>query len=209
MAKKNNIYINTIHCGSYEEGVRGFWQDGAFVGDGKYFNIDANQKVRYIDTPYDDKIAIYNSQLNTTYMNYSEQGSSYKIKQERQDVLSEGISKANAVERSVSKTKDKAYDNSHWDLVDNYKKDKDFHKKIKKADLPKELKGKTDDEIKEIAESKLQERNKIQKEIEVLAKKRQEFITEKSKESGEKQDDLGKAIEKSILEIGGKKGYKL
>lgn len=207
-ARKNNIYINTIYCGNYEEGIRGLWQDGAITGGGKYFNIDANQKVQYIDTPYDTQISAYNSKLNETYINYDQKGSSYKIKQVRQDALSEGISMANKVERSVCKTKEKAYDNSHWDLVDNYKKDKDFHKKINKEELPTELKGKSDDELKKIAETKLQDRTKIQKEIETLAKKRQEFIDKKQKESGGKQDDLGKAIEKSILEIGSKKGYK-
>jgi von Willebrand factor type A domain len=207
-AQNNNIYINTIFCGNYDEGVRTFWQDGATLGNGKYFNIDANQKVRHIDTPYDDEIAKYNLKMNDTYYNYSVQGSVYKEKQVKQDQLSETISKANAIERSVSKIKEKVYDNSHWDLVDNYKKDKDFVKKIKKSELPEELKNKSELEIKAFADKKLKEREIIQSDIEKLAKKRQEYIDQKSKASSEKADDLGKSIEKSILEIGKRKGYK-
>jgi hypothetical protein len=207
-AQNNNIYINTIFCGNYEDGIRTFWQDGATLGNGKYFNIDANQRVKHLDTPYDDEIAKYNLKMNETYFNYSVQGSVYKQKQIKQDQLSETISKANAIERSVSKTKENAYDNSHWDLVDNYKKDKDFVKKIKKSELPEELKNKTEAEIIAFADKKLKEREILQLGIEKLAKKRQEYIDQQSKTSGDKTDDLGKSIEKSILEIGKKKGYK-
>lgn len=206
-AMKNNIYINTIFCGNYEEGIRTFWQDGATIGNGKYFNIDANQKVRYIDTPYDDEIAKYNLKMNDTYYNFSVQGVVYKEKQVRQDQLSESVSKSNAVIRGVSKTKDKAYDNSHWDLVDNYKKDKDFTKKIKKSELPEELKNKSDAELKAFAEKKLKEREVIISEIEKLAKKRQDYIDQQTKSATDKTDDLGKSIEKSIIEIGKKNGY--
>jgi hypothetical protein len=119
------------------------------------------------------------------------------------------LSKANLVERTVSKSKAEAYDNSHWDMVDNYKKDKDFHKKIKKEDLPVELKGKSEIEIKAIAEQKLAEREKLQKEISELAIKRQKFIDVEMNKRSENTDDLGVAMEKSILEIGKKKGYKI
>jgi hypothetical protein len=44
LAVSKNVFVNTIHCGSYEEGVRGFWKDGADVGEGKYFHIDYSIK---------------------------------------------------------------------------------------------------------------------------------------------------------------------
>jgi hypothetical protein len=131
------------------------------------------------------------------------------IKKNKQDEMSASVSGANAVERTVSKSKTNAYDNSHWDMVDNYKKDKDFYKKIKKEDLPAELKGKSEAEIKKIAETKLAEREKLQKDINELAQKRQKFIDVEMKKRGENSDDLGQAMEKSILEIGKKKGYKI
>lgn len=208
-ARKKGVYINTIHCGDYETGIREFWKDGADLGEGKYFNIDSNKKVVFIPTPYDEKISQCNAKLNDTYINFSSQGAIYKEKQNKQDEMSASVSGANAVERTVSKSKTNAYDNSHWDMVDNYKKDKDFYKKIKKEDLPAELKGKSEAEIKKIAETKLAEREKLQKDINELAQKRQKFIDVEMKKRGENSDDLGQAMEKSILEIGKKKGYKI
>ena len=120
------------------------------------------------------------------------------------------MSKENAVERSVAKTKAAAYRNESWDMVDKAESDKDFITKIKTEDLPSELKGKTKAEITKIVEQKTIERADLQKEISELAVKRQTFIDNELKNRGDSTtDDLGKAIEKSILEIGMKKGYTL
>lgn len=50
------------------------------------------------------------------------------------------------------------------------------------------------------------EREKIQKEISTLAKKRQEYIDNEMKKQ-KTQDDLGNAIATSIIELGKNKGY--
>lgn len=207
-AKSKNIYTNTIFCGSRDEGIQTFWQNGASLGDGKFFNIDSDRKVIYIETPYDIKISQYNSQLNDTYISYGSRGSEMKSKQALQDVNAESQSASNAVERAVSKSKKNAYKNDHWDLVDKVEKDKSYISSIREEELPSELKGKNKAEISKIVAQKSADRDKIQKEIEILAKKRQEFIDTETKKRGNIEgDDLGKAIEKSILEIGKKNGY--
>lgn len=209
-AKKKNIYINTIFCGNREEGIRTYWQDGAINGNGKYFNIDSNQKVIYITTPYDDKISDCNVKLNATYIGYGSRGYEKKSMQAVQDQNAVSISKENAVERSVAKTKAAAYRNESWDMVDKAESDKDFINKIKTEDLPSELKGKTKAEIAKIVAQKTKDRADLQKEISELAVKRQTFIDNELKNRGDSStDDLGKAIEKSILEIGKTKGYTL
>lgn len=209
-AKKKNIYINTIFCGNREEGIRTFWQDGATQGLGKYFNIDSNQKVVFIPTPYDDKISECNVKLNGTYISYGSKGMEKKRMQAVQDQNAASMSKANAVERSVAKTKSAAYKNESWDMVDKAESDKDFLGKIKNEELPAELQGKSKAEISKIVEKNSKDRANIQKEIAELAVKRQTFIDAELKKRGNSEsDDLGKAIEKSILEIGSKKGYTL
>lgn len=68
-AKNKNIYTNTIFCGNREKGIRSFWQNGANLGNGRYFNIDSNQKVIYIETPYDIKISnITLSSMTLTFL---------------------------------------------------------------------------------------------------------------------------------------------
>lgn len=204
-ALKNNIYINTIFCGSQSQGISFLWKDGADVGKGKYFNIDSNQAVQYIDTPYDVEISKCNDKINTTYIGYGKQGEAKKMNQEIQDKNAGSLSLANKTERSVSKSK-AVYKNESWDLVDKLKEDKDALKKIKKEELPKEFQNKTQEEIKVVIDNKTKERESIQKEIAVLAKKRQEFIDAAAKKS-KAQDDLGDAISTSIITLAKSKGY--
>jgi len=94
-------------------------------------------------------------------------------------------------------------------LVDKVEKDQSYISTLKEEDLPSELKGKTKAEITKIISQKSADREKIQREIEVLAKKRQDFINSEVKKRGNSdQDDLGKAIGKSIEEIAKKNGYR-
>ena len=209
-ATKKNIFINTIFCGDREEGILTYWQDGAKYGNGKYFNIDSNQKVLYIPTPFDDQISDRNAKINETYIGYGNKGSEKKNMQATQDQNAASMSKGIAVERSVTKSKKSAYKNESWDLVDKVESDKEYVSKIKNEDLPAELKGKSKPEIAKIVNQKSKDRSNIQKEIADLAVKRQNYIDAELKKRGDsKFDDLGKAIEKSILELGAKKGYTL
>lgn len=204
-ALKKGIYINTIYCGGAEEGIRGLWKDGADVGQGKYFNIDSNAKVRYIVTPYDDQISQCNVRLNKTYIGYGSKGVEKKMAQEVQDANAQSISGANYAERAVSKSK-AVYKNDSWDLVDKAKTDSKALDNLKKEELPAELKNKSKEEIKTIVTQKTKERESIQKEMEELSKKRQAFIDTESKKT-KSQDDLGNAITTSIHSVAKTKGY--
>ncbi|UKB85156.1 VWA domain-containing protein [Chryseobacterium sp. MEBOG06] len=209
-AKNRNIYTNTIFCGSREEGIQNLWQNGASIGSGKYFNIDSDRKVLYIETPYDIRISESNAKLNDTYIYYGSHGSEYKLKQIAQDKNAEIQSVSNLVERTVSKSKKNAYKNEHWDLVDRAEKDAGFIASVKESELPNELRGKSKDEIKKAVAIKSAEREKIQREIEMLSKKRQTYIDDEMKKRGtDNSDDLGKAMESSILELAKKNGYSL
>lgn len=209
-AKNKNIYTNTIYCGSREEGIQDLWQNGATTGGGKYFNIDSDKRVIYIETPYDTRISECNTKLNDTYIYYGNHGSEYKMKQITQDKNAEVQSVSSLVERTVSKSKKNAYKNEHWDLVDKAEKDENFITNMKPGELPDELKGKSKEEIKKAVSIKSAEREKIQKEIEELSKKRQIYINDEMKKRGtDDSDDLGKAIENSIQELAKKNGYSL
>jgi hypothetical protein len=204
-ALKNNIYVNTIFCGSQDEGLTLFWKDGADHGKGKYFNINSNEAVEYIETPFDDRITKCNEKMNSTYIGYGSIGESKKQNQVVQDKNAETVSKANYAERAVSKSKT-AYKNESWDLVDRVKQDKNAVSKIKKEELPEELRNKSTAEINAFVETKAKEREAIQKEITQLAKERQEYIDAEMKKKNVK-DDLGNAISTSIIAFAKQKGY--
>lgn len=204
-ALKNDIYVNTIFCGDKAEGISVLWKDGADHGKGKYFNIDSNQALQYIATPYDDEISKCDEKINKTYINYGSKGYEKKVNQAMQDQNAKKVSAANYTERAVSKSK-AVYKNESWDLVDKVKNDAAAISKIKKEELPAELQNKSAEEIKTFVAQKSKERETIQKEISVLAKKRQEYIDAESKKS-KKQDDLGNAINTSILGFAKVKGF--
>lgn len=206
-AKKNNIYINTIFCGNQKEGINTFWKNGSDLGNGKYFNIDSNLAIQYIETPFDDKITENNEKINKTYINYGVQGRMKKENQKTQDSNAMKVSKANATERSVSKSK-AVYKNESWDLVDKMKKDKNAVANAKKEELPEEYQNKSKEELTKIVEEKTIERETIQKEIIDLAKKRQEYINVESKKT-KLVDDLGNSINSSILIFAKAKGYSI
>jgi F0F1-type ATP synthase membrane subunit b/b' len=105
----------------------------------------------------------------------------------------------------VSKSKE-VYKNDSWDLVDKAKKDSKALDNLKEEELPAELKNKSKEEIKTIVAQKTKEREKIQKEMAELAKKRQEFIDNESKNT-KTQDDLGNAMATSIHSYAKAKGY--
>jgi len=204
-ALQNDIYVNTIFCGNKTEGINILWKDGADYGKGKYFNIDSNQAVQYIATPYDDEISKCDEKINKTYINYGSKGYEKKMNQNMQDQNAKKVSNANYTDRAVSKSK-AVYKNESWDLVDKVKDDAAAISKIKKEELPVELQNKSAEEIKTFVAQKSKERETIQKEISVLAKKRQEYIDSESKKN-KKQDDLGNAINTSILGFAKVKGY--
>lgn len=202
------IFINTIYCGPYDQGIREFWQDGATCSTGEYFNIDLDKAVVHISTPYDDKIRIYNDSLNATYYGYGLEGSYKKSNQVAQDVNAVGQSESVMAERAIVKSK-ASYSNASWDLIDAVDKGGKNIEDIKDEDLPEEFRGKTDDEKKDLFETKKADRERYQIEIGKLASDRQVFIDEEMKRRAEEGavDDFGSSVNQSILKKAESLGY--
>lgn len=204
-AKDNDVIVNTIYCGPYEQGVRELWHNGAELAMGKFFNIQQNTAVRYIATPYDDSIAKLNIRLNGTYLAYGSDGRMKKEKQSAQDNLAGAVAQENLVERTVAKSS-AAYINDSWDLVDYSLANVNALVELKKEDLPIELRGKTQEQMEEFLNQKRIERADVQVEIALLARKRQDYINENTK-ALEGQDDFGAAVLQSLIEIGMRKNF--
>jgi hypothetical protein len=200
------IVVNTIFCGSLQEGINTKWKDGADLTDGKYINIDQNQVVVDIETPFDADIIKLNSELNKTYIAYGSGGMDKKARQEVQDNNAYGESSTVSVNRAVSKSSG-AYVNSNWDLVDAVEDDKSALTKLDKEELPEEMKNMTDKEKEDFLKQKKDERQTIQNKIVTLNKKREDFINEKRKENSE-NSSLGSALIQTVREQAEEKNYK-
>ena len=209
IATSNNIFVNTIYCGDYNQGVKEFWRDGASCSGGDYFNINSDKKVVHIPTPYDNEIRSYNDSLNTTYVGYGHRGKRKMKMQMIQDNNAASQAGAVAVERTIVKSK-KSYNNSTWDIIDAVEEDgEEILDKLKIDDLPEELRGKSEKEIKKYIEIKRQKRVYYQKNIAELAKKREVFISEEmmKRSDNSEEDDFGTAVSKSVKERAKKLGY--
>lgn len=176
LAREKGVVVNAIFCGPFQEGVNTNWKDGADITGGSYMSIEQNRRTVYIASPYDDRISTLNDKLNETYVYYGSQGASKKEMQMTQDSNAGSYGEANKVERAVSKSSH-AYRNSSWDLVDAAKNDEKAIAEAREDELPMEMKGMNVAERKAYIDKKANEREKIQKEIQVLSKQRQEYIT--------------------------------
>ena len=175
LASDKGVVVNTIYCGPFEEGLRTSWKEGADMTGGSYMSIEQNKKTVYIPSPYDDRISALNEKLNNTYVYYGAQGASKKEMQAIQDSNAGSYGEANKLERAVSKSSH-AYRNSSWDLVDAAKEDESVVTKAREEELPQEMKGMSASERQTYIKNKSAERDAIQKEIQSLNRKRQEYL---------------------------------
>lgn len=181
LAHNKDVTVNTIFCGDYNQGISGYWKDGADLAHGDYMAINHNHTTTYVASPYDDQILQLNKKLNNTYVAYGSVGRQKMALQSEQDENAKGYSEANAVSRTVSKSSH-LYKNDTWDLVDAEKSKSFKYEDLKDSDLPAELKGKSKVEIKAYVAKKSEERNAIQEEIQKLNEKRRLYILQQQKD---------------------------
>lgn len=195
-AKEKDVIVNTIFCGNVRQGVSTKWKDGAVLTGGEYMAIDHNRQVVHIKTPYDKVIIELNGKLNNTYIGYGSRGMEKKAMQSMQDSNAAELQEAVAVKRTLSKSSS-YYKNASWDLVDAVEEEDLDVSKLKQEDLPKELKGKSEKEIKAYVSKKKTERTAIQSEIKAINAKRDAYIAKQSsQEKGELENALINAIKK-------------
>jgi hypothetical protein len=205
-AISKGIIINTIYCGSYDEGLNSFWKDGADLADGKYINIDSDQQIVHIETPFDDELVQLGQKINETYIAFGYEGNELKQRQKEQDANASNIAPSVMVERTITKGSGQ-YNNSTWDLVDAKKDGSLDLTKIPKDQLPKEMQSMTLDEQKKYIDEKAKEREKYQSRINELDKQRRDYIAKKVSENQE-DNTLDAAMLKMIRDQASKKNYK-
>ena len=205
-AISKGIIVNTIYCGNYDEGVQSFWKDGADLADGKYINIDSDQQIVHIETPFDNELVELGQKLNETYIAYGYEGDALKQRQEEQDANANNLSPSVMVERSITKGSGQ-YKNESWDLVDAKEKGSVDVANIPKDQLPKEMQNMTVEERNKYIEKKAKEREKYQNKINELDKQRRDYIAKKIAEKPE-DNTLDAAMLKIIREQASNKNYK-
>lgn len=198
-ATQKDIRINTIFCGDYQTGIDTDWQKGANIGNGKYFNIDQDEKVVHIPAPQDDELSELNSRLNSTYIPYGSLGTERYEKQSEQDSTASSYGIENLAKRVITKSS-KNYSNETWDLVDAIDKNKVNLEDVESELLPEEMRELSIEEQEQYIESKKAARQDLQAKIQELSKEREVFVAEKIKELGMEDNTLDHVISEMIQE---------
>jgi hypothetical protein len=196
-ALAKGIIINTIHCGSRQDGISGAWHDGAALGGGDFLVIDQDKVVAHIDAPQDKRIVELSSKLNETYIGWGAHRDEAARMQLKADVDAIANDERGAhVQRAVTKSSQN-YSNSGWDLCDAVKDKKVDITKLKNEELPENLRGKSVQELNKLVADATAKREQIQKEIQTLSKEREAHIADALK----KQADSGdKSLDQAMIE---------
>lgn len=180
-ALSRHIVVNTIHCGTRNEGISGSWHDGAALAEGKFMIIDQDRAVVHVEAPQDKEISNWSEQLNKTYLGYGQNWQQAAEKQTLADNDATANAKSGAcVSRAVTKSTSN-YCNSSWDLVDAARDGKVDPAKIPSKDLPAAMQAMTPEARVAHIENAAKNRATIQAKILELNKQREAYVAEELK----------------------------
>lgn len=179
----NGIVVNTIHCGDYQTGVSTKWKDGADLTEGKYMNIDQDQKAVHIPSPHDDIIIRLGQDLNRTYLWYgdSKKRESLMKNQAMQDSNAMTMGTSSILQRSKAKSS-KAYNYAQSDLLDAAEEDESIVEKLDAGALPEGMREMSIEERKAHVAKMSAERKSIQEQLAKANLERDKYVAEKRKE---------------------------
>jgi Mg-chelatase subunit ChlD/uncharacterized coiled-coil protein SlyX len=202
------IMINSIYCVWHRDTgvVVSEWQEVARLSDGHFATIDQNRGTISVATPFDDQLKELSTALNATYVPFGKEGKKGWSNQQAQDVNAERIQADAAARRARSKASVLYF--CRWCLVDATRNNAVKLAEVKKEDLPKALQAKTLEELQTYLDKTWEERAGIQKQINELHKKRQEFVSgELKKKSLDEGQAFDVAVRRAIRAQAAKKGY--
>lgn len=214
-ALKKGITVNTIYCGNENYGEAKGWKDGAISADGSYICINHNAAPPTPETPYDKELAKLSNDLNGTYVAYGKK----EVRQAKLSLQSNidaevaQFGASQMADRAMTKSNNIAYSNTTWDLVDMKEKVEASGNVVNLKDLqtggelPEELEGKSEEEIKAYIDEKGKEREEIRQKMKSLGEKRDGWLDEKMKELKDQPTTLDKAIIDSVRKQAGKKQF--
>lgn len=205
IANQEDTIVNTIYCGQAENEERRLWADGAYLGKGSNFNINQNQVIPFIESPYDSELQDLNNRLNQTYIPYGSEGVEGQTRQLEQDANS-GL---NIATRGASKVTE-YYQNSTWDLVDALDTNTVSLDDLSASALPPEMQGMTLEQREDYINQKKAEREQIQERIRQLSQQRETYVQQKLKDLHQNDGDtLDSAIIQALRQQLKAKGFDL
>ena len=195
------IVVNTIHCGSYSDGISGQWQAGAQLAEGKFLNINQDKKEVHIKCPQDKIILELNTKLNKTYLWFGEadERGRYARNQIAQDRNASSFGGGAPLSRAIAKG-GRGYNNAKRDVIDAVREDSSALAEIPEAKLPSKLQKMSKSEREQHVAKLSAERKQLQEQIAKLNRERTDYITKQkaNKTQEGKGATLGDAVTEAV-----------
>lgn len=204
-AAKKDIIINTVQCGSIAD-TAPIWKKIAQLAEGSYAAIPQDGNVAVIATPMDEKLAVLNKKIGQTLIPYGTTG--VRLAVHAKQAYAEAASAPAAADRlSYNSLSGKTVQGT-GELLDALKDGSVKMDDIKPTNLPEDLRGLDKAELKSRIEQKQKERAEIQKQIETLARERNDYIEAEIKKTAVtgKGDSFDKNVSDTIRTEAAKKG---
>lgn len=208
-AKAKGIFVNTIFCGSRQQGIAEQWKSGAELAEGDYANIDQGARDYVVAAPQDDRIAELSSKLNDTYVAYGAAGYKGVAAKRESATLAKSAGSFVAAERAAyqASAPAAAAADASWDVVSALESGAVKRDEIKEEQLPEELRKMDKKARDKYIDDKLAERRKIKEEIVRLQGERKAYIAQEEKKTSG-ANTLDKAMIDTIRKQAVKRGYK-
>jgi len=208
-AMAKGIVVNTIHCGSREEGIAGAWHDGAALAEGKFLSINQDKAVVHVDAPQDAQITALGIELNQTYLGYGVNAREGMAKQNQADkdaLANAGSGAANS--RAVSKASSN-YCNVSWDLVDACREGTVKLENLPADQLPEAMKAMSAAERAALVKKMTEQRAGLQQKIVLLNREREAFVAKAMKKlaTANGEHTLDEAIVTTVKGQASARGY--
>jgi hypothetical protein len=200
------VIVNTIHCGSEQEGIEGKWRDGALLADGRHLTIDHNRQIVHVPASQDREIEELSVRLNRTYLPFGSEGRAAQERQVAQDNNAASMSPQAGVGRALTKAS-AYYTNSSWDLVDAVRTNQVKLDQVEVKDLPENMQQMNAEQRGAYVTGKAEERAEIQARIRRLNAERNQFIADQTNKQTPHADTLGSAVKQAVREQAAKKNY--
>ncbi len=201
-----DILINSIFCGPPTHADAPGWREIAKLADGHYANIDQSQGTVVMASPFDDVLTALSTDLNGTYLAFGPMGREGRENQREQDDNARSLNQAASAGRAATKA-GKLYFCS-WDLLDASAREGFVLEDLPQEELPEVMRPMAPAARKAYLERMRTSRARMQKEIGVLAAKRNDWVQKQMLARGlDESQSFDGALRRALREQVRAKGF--
>lgn len=180
----------------------------ASIGGGLTLNIDHNDSVPYIESPYDDKIITVTESITETYLPYGSSGVDQYNRMRNLDRQVRGSNDGSYIGWGSYRSGNYGQTNaSTWDLVSSYRGEDFDISDLKEEDFPSSLQGKTESEKIALIKKMHEKRESLENELAQLQTQRKEYVDKKLSELNDTKKDFSEAFKEMIVNQLKTKGF--